>query len=50
MFEYSAPLIASYIEKYSKIWKVAENAIKRLIGWIVGYKSNTHLIRNILGL
>jgi hypothetical protein len=50
MFEYGAPLVASYAERYSKIWKVAEDAVKKLIGWIAGYTSNTHLTRNILGL
>jgi len=50
MFEYGAPLMASYAEKYSKIWKVAEDAVKKLTGWIAGYTSNTHLTRNILGL
>jgi hypothetical protein len=50
MFEYSAPLVAAYAERYSNIWKVAENAVKKLIGWIAGYTSNIYLTRNILGL
>jgi hypothetical protein len=50
MFEYSAPLVALYAERYSKIWKVAEDAVKKLTGWIAGYTSNSHLTRNILGL
>jgi hypothetical protein len=50
MFEYGAPLVASCAGKYSKIWKVAEDAVKKLTGWIAGYTSNTHLTRNILGL
>jgi hypothetical protein len=50
MFEYGAPLVAAYAERYSNIWEVAENAVKKLTGWIAGYTSNTYLTRNLLGL
>jgi hypothetical protein len=50
MFEYGAPLVASYAERCSKIWKAAEEAVRWLTGWIAGYTSNTYLTRNILGL
>jgi hypothetical protein len=50
MFEYGAPLVAAYAERYSNIWEVAEDAVKKLTGWIAGYTSNTYLTRNLLGL
>jgi hypothetical protein len=50
MFEYGAPLMAAYAERYSNLWEVAENAVKKLTGWIAGYTSNTYLTRNLLGL
>lgn len=50
MFEYGAPLVAAYAERYSTIWEMTTDAAKRLTGWIAGYTSNTYLTRNLLGL
>lgn len=49
-FEYGAPLMAAYAERCPKILDSAQDAVKRLTGWIAGYTSNTHLTRNLLGL
>jgi hypothetical protein len=50
MFEYGAPLLAASAERCPQIWDVGGIAMKRLTGWIAGYDSNSHLIRNLLGL
>jgi hypothetical protein len=50
MFEYGAPLVATFAEGLSNVWATTLEATKSLIGWIAGYASSTHLTRSLLGL